>query len=352
VSLLASSRHPAVPLPVFTPPPDLAEEALVASVAERWHVEVTDLVYEPVGFGAHHWKATDTTGTQRFLTVHDLVAKRRDDREPTDEVFRRLRASFAASKALEGAGLAFVLAPTATADESTVVRVDHRFTLAVHPYLSGRPAGADGEFESLDDRLAVLDLVLEIHRASDAARPHADVDDLEVPHLDQIPAALDELGARWDAGPYGERARALLDEHASGLRRLLAGYDGLRDQVMPLFDRAVLTHGEPHATNVLVVDDRFLLIDWDTAVLAPAERDLWVLDPGHGSIIHAYREATGLDPSQAALDLYRLWFDLAEIGGYLGELRRAHADTADIAESWKNLQHFLRPAERWPRIAG
>jgi spectinomycin phosphotransferase/16S rRNA (guanine(1405)-N(7))-methyltransferase len=119
-----------------------------------------------------------------------------------------------------------------------------------------------------------------------------------------------------------------------------------------LHDRAVLTHGEPHAGNVLVVDGLFHLIDWDTALLAPAERDLWDLDPGDGSVLDAYAQATGVVPSAAALDLYRLWYDLAEIGQYLGELRRPHSDTADIAESWKNLQHFLQPTQRWPQLAG
>ena len=40
------------------------------------------------------------------------------------------------------------------------------------------------------------------------------------------------------------------------------------------------------------------------------------------------------------------------IGGYLGELRRPHTETSDIAESWQNLQLHLRPAERWPGLAG
>ena len=336
---------------MFTRPVDLSDDAIRSSLREHWSIEATDLVYAPVGFGAHHWRA-GAAGGDAFLTVHDLAAKRRRPTEGNDEVFARLVGSFSAAAALAAVGLEFVLSPTPTLDARVVDRLDERFSLAVHPYLDGHPAGAEGEFASARDRRAVLDLVIEVHRATDAARAHAGVDDLEVPHREEIGLALDALGQAWDTGPYGERARRLLDAHARGVRRLLVGYDALREQVAPSFDRAVLTHGEPHASNVLVVDGRLLLIDWDTAVLAPAARDLWDLDPGDGSIVRAYEEATGLEVSRAALDLYRLWYDLAEIGQYLGELRGPHPDTGDMAESWKNLQHFLQPAERWPGLAG
>ena len=39
----------------------------------------------------------------------------------------------------------------------------------------------------------------------------------------------------------------------------------------------VVTHGEPHAGNVMRRSDgRHLLVDWDTVAVAPPERDLWM----------------------------------------------------------------------------
>jgi aminoglycoside phosphotransferase (APT) family kinase protein len=41
----------------------------------------------------------------------------------------------------------------------------------------------------------------------------------------------------------------------------------------------VLTHGEPHPGNLIQVGSRWMLVDWDTTLVAPPERDLWLLDP-------------------------------------------------------------------------
>jgi hypothetical protein len=56
----------------------------------------------------------------------------------------------------------------------------------------------------------------------------------------------------------------------------------------------------------------------------------------------------GETSTPAALALYRLWYDLFEIAGYLSLFRHEHADDADAAESWKKLQYFLCPDERSP----
>ena len=92
------------------------------------------------------------------------------------------------------------------------------------------------------------------------------------------------------------------------------------------------------------------LVDWDSVLLAPPERDLWDMADHDESVLDSYASAAGVEIDHDALSLYRMWYDLAEIGGYLSLFRGPHSETADTAESWSNLQHFLRPAERWPAL--
>jgi spectinomycin phosphotransferase len=92
------------------------------------------------------------------------------------------------------------------------------------------------------------------------------------------------------------------------------------------------------------------VIDWDCVQLAPPERDLWGLAETDPSVLVAYAEATGMAIDSGALALFRMWYDLSEIAGYIELFRAAHDGTEDTAESWKNLEYFLRSAQHWPQL--
>jgi hypothetical protein len=329
---------------VLTPPEDLTDADLRAALRSGWAFNAVSVEYQAVGFGSYHWLATAAGGSRVFATADDLIAKLRTAQDSTDAAFGRLRAAFGAAYALrEHAGLSFVVAPLVDLQGLTLRRLSDRYSLVVHPFLPSREADlqADGYWR------AVAGLLVELHAAS---CPVAPADDFVVPGRDRLVQLLDEAAEPWDRGPYGERARALLARHAAGVKRLLPAYDRLAAHVSARPERMVVTHGEPH--NTLVTSRGLMLIDWESLLVAPRERDLWALSDHDGSALDWYRAATGVEIDRAALSLYRLWYDLAEISGYLGLFHAPHADTADAAESWRNLVHLLRPAARWPELAG
>jgi len=172
------------------------------------------------------------------------------------------------------------------------------------------------------------------------------------PHGLDLDPAKGRLLCACDAGALFAIDAASLDfsdRTSDEIRDLLwtqtvAGYDEMVDRVAARPGRMVVTHGEPHAGNVLATAAGLRLLDWESTLLAPPERDLWVLAASAPWILDEYPGEVDRD----ALDLYRLWYDLSEIGGYLALFRAPHADTADAAESWTNLEFFLRPAQRWP----
>jgi len=325
---------------VFAAPADLTDRLVLDGLATGWHLEPTACEYAPLGFGSHHWIVDTADGGRWFPTVHDLEAKASSDDEDTGAVMARLRAALQTSRALADAGATYLVAPVPAADGAVVHPIGHRYALSLYPYIDGR-SWTWGEFESFSQRLAVLDVVVELHGAPEEARQAARTDDFAICRRDGLLHAMTVLGAPWDGGPYSEVARALLERHAADVVRVLEHYDRLATVAREQPERLVLTHGEPHIGNVMVTDGHFVLIDWDSVLVAPPERDLWILDPGDRSITEAYTGATGRAVLPEMMELYRIAWDLAEVAIYVTEFHGPHIDDRNTQESSTNLHLFF-----------
>jgi spectinomycin phosphotransferase/16S rRNA (guanine(1405)-N(7))-methyltransferase len=187
----------------------------------------------------------------------------------------------------------------------------------------------------------VLDMVIGVHAAPPEVRRIAWPDQFVVPQLDQVLAALDGRGDGDGSGPYGRAAAELVTRHAGAIRRMLDQYDDLVRRARADPERAVLTHGEPHRANTMRTGDGWVLIDWETARVAPPERDLWALDPGDGSVLAAYAAATGVVPRPEILRLYRLRWQVADLAIDLARFRRPHTGSEDDAASWRILTEII-----------
>jgi hypothetical protein len=327
---------------VLTPPDGLSQDAVVSQLARGWGLAAAAMTYRAVGFGSHHWEVTDAGGTRWFVTADDLEDRRRSLSESLTAAFERLRASLTAASDLRDLGRTFVVAPVPTRGGQPLVRANDRFGVALYPFIDGQ-SFTWGEFSTPAHRQAMLDLVIGVHTAPHAAARHARTDDFAVPHRDELEATLDPAASSSDSiadrGPFARPAALLLAENAAPVARLLARYDELVDAHSHA--RRVLTHGETHPGNTMLTPGGWLLIDWDTALLAPPERDLWPVDPGDGSILSAYAEATGVTPEPAMLDLYRMQWDLADLAVTVSVFRRPHQGSSDDQQSWDILRDLV-----------
>jgi spectinomycin phosphotransferase/16S rRNA (guanine(1405)-N(7))-methyltransferase len=326
---------------VLTPPDDLPEAVLVLALGRSWGMAVTSMEYRPVGWGSHHWAVADAAGTRWFVTVDELENKRLSASEPLDAGFARLRSALEAAMDLRACGAAFVVAPVPARDGEPLTRVNDRFGVAVYPFADGQSFDW-GEFSSPAHRLSVLGLLVDTHTAPSAASRRALADDFAVPYRDELEAACAPAGEVADCGPYARPVSLLARQHAAPLQRLLARYDALVLAARAQDARMVLTHGEPHPGNTMLTAGGWVLIDWDTALVAPPERDLWDLDPGDGSILDAYAQATGTSPRPSLLDLYRLRWDLADIAADVSRFRRPHTGSIDDDQSWELLSSLVK----------
>jgi len=152
----------------------------------------------------------------------------------------------------------------------------------------------------------VLDRLVAIHRSTATVRDVALTDDFAIPGRDQLGVALTDNRSYWGPGPFAARAEQLLRQHGPDVETALARYDGLVAEVARSAERFVVTHGEPHRANTINTSNGVVLIDWDTALVAPPERDLWMLLAEEPAIAEDYTSRTGIDVQTAAVQLYRL----------------------------------------------
>jgi hypothetical protein len=330
------------------PPAELETSVLRALLADGWGFDVAAADYAPVGGGSYHWIVDEVNGMRRFVTVDDL------DRKPwlgetRESTFDGLRRAFETAVALRNGGLEFVLAPIPTACGETVLRAGPRYTIALFPFVGGQ-AGRYGHYDAAT-RAAVVSMLAALHAATPAVASVARRVDLNLPGRDRLEEALGELGETWSGGPFSEPARQALSRHASDVNELLALADRLASEVARRSSNWVVTHGEPHAANVMRSGEGEVLVDWDTVALAPPERDLWILvdDVADEGTIR-YAEATGHQLDQVAIDFFRLRWDLADIAAFTDVLRSPHHRNEDTAKACAGLTELVTTRDQWAAL--
>lgn len=320
---------------MLTRPEGLSDDDVAEAVHRGWGLDVMAVEHLPVGFGSHHWKVVGPGHRSWFITVDDLAPLR-----TADMTLGRLQAALMTARQLRERGLSFVVAPVPDCDEVVVRRVGDRWAMAVYPYVDGR-SEPSGRYRSADDLRAVLELLVELHAVAPdrtAARTH----DFAIRRRDDLERALTQFDEPWIGGPHAEPARELLASRSTDVERRLRRLDHLAAEARARPDHRVITHGEPHAGNSLHARDGWMLVDWDSALVAPPERDLWALAGSDDAVIEAYTATTGRAVQPALLELYELTWDLTEIALAIATFRGPHERTADTNQMLADMGEALR----------
>ena len=279
------------------PPIGVRDTQVLAAVHGHWDVRIDRVEHLPVGFGAHHWAAYAGAQPRLFVTLDGL-----GDRHTAATI----EAAYAAAVTLRDTGLEFVLASVPTVEGRLTARL-------LDGALSCTP-WRDGATDGPEDPAWTTAALARLHATSPPPglppwRPLVPAD------LADTTAALTRRA--WGPGPHADAARDAVRRHLGAIEIWTARYHHLagvaRDRVW------VATHGEPGGHNQLVTADGRILVDWESAKLAPAERDLRTLvEDG---------VETGADP--AMLELFDLEWRLDEVSQFAAWFAAPHTGTAD-----------------------
>jgi spectinomycin phosphotransferase len=311
-------------------PENLDAGSVVDALRSGWDFDAAAADYAAVGAGSYHWAVEDKTGRRAFVTVDDLGQKAwlGDTR---DAAFAGLRSAFDTALALRESGLEFVIAPMPTREGESVRRLDPQYAIALFPFVEGEP-GEFGNYED-GDREAILAMLAELHRSSVAVAGSLRIAGLTIPGRRHLEAALVDLDETWTGGPLSEPAREAVRDSASELTELLSLADRLAAEAEERGVASVVTHGEPHAANIMRTTEGRVLVDWDTVAIAPPERDLWMLADD--------------DQHDAALDFFRLTWDLKDLAEYLNVVRSPHQENDDTVRQYQALTRAAAIRDTW-----
>ena len=311
---------------------DLDRDELTKLLRRKWHIDVATIRYEAVGFGTHHYFVTSKDRARWWVNVDDL----------TGRSFDELHRSLATATALRNRGFRFISAALESVDGAVLQPLSEHFGLSVYAFIEGR--SYEGGPIPPADRPDLLRALGALHAAPIPSDPPT-LDTLAVRDRTDLFAAIDDASSRWDAGPFAEQTRELIAANADALRARFERYDEIARQVASTTDRWVITHGEPHAANVIRTSTELVVIDWDTIGIAPPERDLWQIGAAGDADWRAYHAAGGItEIDRTALELFRLQWDLAEVAAYTKLFRQPHIGDANTRVAWKELQEYLADA--------
>ena len=285
-------------------PAGVSDRDVVDGVRLGWGLDLQSVDWVPLGFGSHHWHGTDTSGAEWFITVDDLDHSICDLSLGRTDTFQRLSGALTVARQARDQGLRFVLAPAPTLDDGSVRRLSYRYALAMYQKVDGT-AGSFGDYDSPEDAMQVLDLLIDLHTVSETIGTVAPRDPGKVSRLDVLLAAGDPFSEPWDRGPYGERAQRAVRHAFAALTHHADRHAALWESISSP-ERLVVTHGEPHPGNTMRTADGWMLLDWDTARVAPPERDLWILVASAPDCLDVYQSRTGRRVLPAGIELYRL----------------------------------------------
>ncbi|HEX3815358.1 MAG TPA: aminoglycoside phosphotransferase family protein [Mycobacteriales bacterium] len=312
-------------------PAELPVDAVLGHVRDGWDVPVEVIRYLPVGAGSYNWVAEADGRPAWFIKC---------DRIESQDTRQRLCSTFLAAAKLRDGGLEFVVAPIPDRSGQLLRVITPGWAMSVCRYLGGSAAG-EGDWPDEEQRAEVAALLGRLHAAPvpECAPRWAPPPELVagpfMPSLDRL----------WSAGPFSAPAREMLLGATEHIESLIARFRRLLARLEADSQPWVLTHGEPHSANIIRTDaGRMHLIDWDSARIAPREREFrrhLVLD---GSALDAYSTTAGTSRIRPYVqELYSVEWNLVEILWFSYCLRIDHADTPDARRALTALDRYLHP---------
>jgi len=241
--------------------PDLPDEKISACLQAEYGLLVATIAFLPLGadLGTAVYRVTAADGTAYFLKLRSGTF---------DET------SVALPKFLSDQGIAEIIAPLATSTGQPWANLD-AFTVILYPFVEGR----NGYEIDLADR-HWIEFGAALKRIHTVTVPPALIDRIQSetysPRWREIvKKSLARVETDLFDDPVAVELAAQLKAKRAEILDLVARAERLAQELQAQPPEHVVCHADLHAGNILIdASGAFYLVDWDTLIRAPKERDL------------------------------------------------------------------------------
>lgn len=250
-------------------------DALIRAVLlEQWHLDVSDIRFIPVGDSAYSYRIEIRPGGSYYLKVVD---QRGDVGQRTAA---QMRFSLPLQQLVAHQHLANVAAPFPKPTSAGKLHATSGpFLLALYTFIPGETlAGAYPMSPGLVRQIGQALAALHTAQLPEAIQRLSPQDSLTAPFDAELLADLEALETI-SAGDalFLQRLREIVWPRREQIRAFLAHSQEYAGKARQITVSSVVCHGDTWGGNlILAPSGQFMLLDWESAVMAPPERDAFI----------------------------------------------------------------------------
>jgi spectinomycin phosphotransferase len=324
--------------PTMLEKPDLPDDTIVACLQADYGLHVVEIAFLPLGIDP--WAA-----------VYRAVS---EDYAP---YFVKLRwgafdeASVTLPRILSGLGIRQIIAPLTASTGRLWASLDG-FKLILYPFVEGRNGYEVGlsdqqwvdfgrALRGVHTAAAPLELTLSIQRETYSAQ-----------WRENLKTFLERAAVETFDDPISIETAVFLKAKAGAIRDLITRAERLAQKLRAQSPEFVVCHSDLHAGNVLLdANDALYIVDWDSPILAPKERDLMSIGGGLMGDRHTpqaeealfYRGYGQTEVDSTALAYYRYERIIQDIAVEYEEIFLSHESHSDRERALHYMKsNFLR----------
>jgi spectinomycin phosphotransferase len=317
--------------------PDLKDKEIIACLRDAYGLDIATVSFLPLGadFNTAVYRVTTTDGTYYFLKLRSG---------------KFLEASVSVPKYLVDLGIKQVIPPLATKTGPLWANLEP-FKAILYPYVEGRN-GVEAKLS--DQQWAQFgEAIKKLHSTDSPASITKDVsrETFSSKWRETVKASLMHIDNEVFEEPVAVKMALFLKSKRCEILKLVERAEELALAIQKQPIDYVLCHADMHGWNLIVDKEALYIVDWDTPIFAPKERDLMFIGAGiwdsgltpdeEESLFYQGYGQTKIN--QDAMAYYRFERIIQDIGDYCEYIFLSDEGGDDRMQCFEHLQPVFLP---------